>query len=93
MPNAVIALGYPGLERPISNSLRANFPMHWLVGEDDHTGPGGNTGDDDYNALYAAHDGHDYYKALGMKTIITELPDTGHADAFPPGSGILPEDP
>lgn len=79
--------GYLGEKRPISSGLKNNFKMHWLVGSDDH--PGAGAGDDGYDALRAAKDGHKYYTGLGMKTKLNIIPGAGHVDAAWDGPAYL----
>lgn len=79
--------GYLGKKAPLSDALKKNFPMHWVVGADDTPSRGGSSGN--YDALRAAKDGHSYYAGRGMRTSIEIIPDAGHVKAAWAGPGRL----
>ncbi|MDI3329670.1 MAG: S-layer homology domain-containing protein [Micrococcus sp.] len=69
--------------RPISDALKKNFQMHWVVGADDTPAAGGASGD--YDAVRAARLGHKFYTDQGLQTSLTIKPGMDHWEISPSG--------
>lgn len=81
------AWGAPG--QSISDSLKSNFSMHWVVGSRDTPAAGGSSGD--FNALAAAERGESHYEAYGLDTSLTIVPGLTHFNVGPEGPAKLAE--
>ncbi len=89
---AVIVAGGPayGLRqpaRPISESLKRNFQMHWVVGANDTPAAGGSSGS--YDAVRAAKNGYAFYTSQGLQTSLTVMPGLNHFTITPHGPATL----
>jgi poly(3-hydroxybutyrate) depolymerase len=62
--------------RPISEALKNNFQMHWVVGGDDSPAAGGASGS--YDAVRAAKLGREFYTKQGLTTSLTVKPGMDH---------------
>jgi poly(3-hydroxybutyrate) depolymerase len=73
--------------RPISDALKNNFQMHWVVGADDTPAAGGASGS--YDAVRAAKLGHRFYTDQGLQTSLTIKPGMDHWEIAPSGPQTL----